>query len=129
MIRRPPRSTRTDTLFPYTALLRSAIVAANEGMRVIVLEKTGVYGGSAAISGGVVWVPNHSGMKSLGIEDSREKAALYLSRVLGNRVRWDMIDAYLDMAPEMVDYMHAHTALRLVPRAARSEEHTSELQS
>src|SRR3546814_15275936 len=26
MIRRPPRSTRTDTLFPYTTLLRSAQV-------------------------------------------------------------------------------------------------------
>src|SRR3546814_5690675 len=28
MIRRPPRSTRTDTLFPYTTLFRSAFVAA-----------------------------------------------------------------------------------------------------
>src|SRR3546814_18692342 len=27
MIRRPPRSTRTDTLFPYTTLFRSQIVA------------------------------------------------------------------------------------------------------
>src|SRR3546814_11297082 len=27
MIRRPPRSTRTDTLFPYTTLFRSHIVA------------------------------------------------------------------------------------------------------
>src|SRR3546814_5125330 len=27
MIRRPPRSTRTDTLFPYTTLFRSAICA------------------------------------------------------------------------------------------------------
>src|SRR3546814_16463858 len=27
MIRRPPRSTRTDTLFPYTTLFRSAVVA------------------------------------------------------------------------------------------------------
>src|SRR3546814_17006156 len=26
MIRRPPRSTRTDTLFPYTTLVRSALV-------------------------------------------------------------------------------------------------------
>src|SRR3546814_14475633 len=25
MIRRPPRSTRTDTLFPYTTLVRSAV--------------------------------------------------------------------------------------------------------
>src|SRR3546814_8333541 len=28
MIRRPPRSTRTDTLFPYTTLFRSPYVAA-----------------------------------------------------------------------------------------------------
>src|SRR3546814_12572403 len=27
MIRRPPRSTRTDTLFPYTTLFRSALVS------------------------------------------------------------------------------------------------------
>src|SRR3546814_3826850 len=28
MIRRPPRSTRTDTLFPYTTLFRSAAIPA-----------------------------------------------------------------------------------------------------
>src|SRR3546814_3936499 len=31
MIRRPPRSTRTDTLFPYTTLFRSAIDAQDSG--------------------------------------------------------------------------------------------------
>src|SRR3546814_14400274 len=29
MIRRPPRSTRTDTLFPYTTLFRSSLVRAD----------------------------------------------------------------------------------------------------
>src|SRR3546814_20886890 len=29
MIRRPPRSTRTDTLFPYTTLFRSSLVRAS----------------------------------------------------------------------------------------------------
>src|SRR3546814_10466550 len=29
MIRRPPRSTRTDTLFPYTTLFRSALVGVD----------------------------------------------------------------------------------------------------
>src|SRR3546814_9264254 len=29
MIRRPPRSTRTDTLFPYTTLFRSRLTAAS----------------------------------------------------------------------------------------------------
>src|SRR3546814_2131665 len=28
MVRRPPRSTRTDTLFPYTTLFRSAVLPA-----------------------------------------------------------------------------------------------------
>src|SRR3546814_6766530 len=31
MIRRPPRSTRTDTLFPYTTLFRSAVSATRGG--------------------------------------------------------------------------------------------------
>src|SRR3546814_7095525 len=30
MIRRPPRSTRTDTLFPYTTLFRSSALSAAE---------------------------------------------------------------------------------------------------
>src|SRR3546814_13181529 len=33
MIRRPPRSTRTDTLFPYTTLFRSAVV--EDGLAII----------------------------------------------------------------------------------------------
>src|SRR3546814_14994688 len=33
MIRRPPRSTRTDTLFPYTTLFRSGLGAANHVVR------------------------------------------------------------------------------------------------
>src|SRR3546814_12746561 len=34
-IRRPPRSTRTDTLFPYTTLFRSQLVVAYSENRVI----------------------------------------------------------------------------------------------
>src|SRR3546814_14669582 len=33
MIRRPPRSTRTDTLFPYTTLFRSSAPAPNRRAR------------------------------------------------------------------------------------------------
>src|SRR3546814_633103 len=33
MIRRPPRSTRTDTLFPYTTLFRSGFVRAEVARR------------------------------------------------------------------------------------------------
>ena len=106
--------------------LTAATVAALEGATVMLIEKCSDFGGGAATSGGVVWVPNHSGMAALGIEDSREQAALYLRRVLGNRARWELIDAYLDHAPEMVDYMRANTALQLVPRPIGPDYYSEE---
>src|SRR3546814_7865225 len=40
MIRRPPRSTRTDTLFPYTTLCRSVLAyVAQEAVDVVVVYK------------------------------------------------------------------------------------------
>src|SRR3546814_10257187 len=46
MIRRPPRSTRTDTLFPYTTLFRSPVaadgVAADDGEAEIGEERDGL---------------------------------------------------------------------------------------
>src|SRR3546814_8779952 len=40
MIRRPPRSTRTDTLFPYTTLFRRAVLAvADERIGMATVEK------------------------------------------------------------------------------------------
>src|SRR3546814_9916332 len=37
MIRRPPRSTRTDTLFPYTTLFRSVVVATQDELGIFIL--------------------------------------------------------------------------------------------
>src|SRR3546814_4892538 len=45
MIRRPPRSTRTDTLFPYTTLFRSA-----DGRVRIVVKSSGIASEEGAIS-------------------------------------------------------------------------------
>src|SRR3546814_18876684 len=38
MIRRPPRSTRTDTLFPYTTLFRSKLDESREFKRLRILQ-------------------------------------------------------------------------------------------
>src|SRR3546814_15770029 len=45
MIRRPPRSTRTDTLFPYTTLCRSVFDALRKGE--ITLEIAKAYGSTS----------------------------------------------------------------------------------
>src|SRR3546814_18791494 len=46
MIRRPPRSTRTDTLFPYTTLFRSALdeAIAREALDKATFERTPIAG-------------------------------------------------------------------------------------
>src|SRR3546814_8105567 len=47
MIRRPPRSTRTDTLFPYTTLFRSRIDADRLLVAIIIIECRPVEGHGA----------------------------------------------------------------------------------
>src|SRR3546814_10543735 len=43
MIRRPPRSTRTDTLFPYTTLFRSDYVFAKSGASAFFMTPLSAY--------------------------------------------------------------------------------------
>src|SRR3546814_9962935 len=43
MIRRPPRSTRTDTLFPYTTLFRSCLVPTCHGVSLSPSERDALW--------------------------------------------------------------------------------------
>src|SRR3546814_3523748 len=59
MIRRPPRATRTDTLFPYTTLFRSSprLSRFAELARSLSMTPTGLLGGS--------FNPAHSGHRAI----------------------------------------------------------------
>src|SRR3546814_16168874 len=78
MIRRPPRSTRTDTLFPYTTLFRSHVRIATLCMKpgredtAIVLDLFGRqhYGAGAVAE-------QHAGRPILPVEDAAERLAAY----------------------------------------------------
>src|SRR3546814_762643 len=67
MIRRPPRSTRTDTLFPYTTLFRSVCHrAAGEGDRAVgapkLTDAIWLYGGDRASITATVTQPRNGVM-------------------------------------------------------------------
>src|SRR3546814_2554256 len=51
MIRRPPRSTRTDTLFPYTTLFRSDVEQHLGAVDVVVEPQPGSVGEVVALAG------------------------------------------------------------------------------
>src|SRR3546814_8580880 len=54
MIRRPPRSTRTDTLFPYTTLFRSGPSAASIVVVIGAIDATRVFRLARAVAMNVV---------------------------------------------------------------------------
>lgn len=66
------------------AAFAAAVTAADAGMSVVMLEGTDRWGGSSAMSGGGMWLPNNPLMQSDGAGDSREEALAYLERTVGD---------------------------------------------
>src|SRR3546814_9902766 len=101
MMRRPPRSTRTDTLFPYTTLFRSANkpnhVTASKPLKPLDSASVGT-----------------SGRTPTRLDDVTPNARSFLSFICPSNVGTDDI------------YMSMRFPIKSV---IRSEEHTSELQS
>jgi 3-oxosteroid 1-dehydrogenase len=93
--------------------MTAALVARREGLEALVLEKTEFYGGSSALSGGGLWVPNNPLMREAGFHDSLEQARAYLDATVGDRVPASRKQAYLVQAPQMVAYLLRHSQLRL----------------
>src|SRR3546814_6712764 len=112
MVRQPPRSTRTDTLFPYTPLFRSCpICDAYEirGRRVAVLGCSD-HGAAEAI-----FVRHYSDTVTLLAQDASELSQADEANLVRNAIRVERAPVS-DLSVNVKDLL-------------RSEEHTSELQS
>src|SRR3546814_8948806 len=114
MIRRPPRSTRTDTLFPYTTLFRSEVAERLRHLLAVHHYVAVVHPQARHLRGAV------------------GAAAL---RDLVLVVREDEIEATAVDVEDLAQVFQRHRGAFDVPAraaaapGARSEEHTSELQS
>src|SRR3546814_1607289 len=101
MIRRPPRSTRTDTLFPYTTLFRSGVVLAVAAIFSIAFVHARAPSRQSAIAWSAVLTITFIaavigtisraalGLTLLGLVASIN---LYLVRAQGKRRLWLLID-------------------------------------
>ncbi|WP_408588613.1 FAD-dependent oxidoreductase [Paraburkholderia bannensis] len=92
--------------------LLAACRAADQGLSVVVLEKSGEYGGTSAVSGGGIWIPCNHLIAEAGGKDTREAARRYLDACIEGASSPARIDAYLDTAPEMLRYLEARTPVR-----------------
>src|SRR3546814_4040391 len=129
MIRRPPRSTRTDTLFPYTTLFRS--VQLVEGILQGVLQR-------------IARLPQPGHLAALGadrrqLEEGRHRLAVFQQHALGVGQVLDpgqqVRERRRDAIERIVVGLGGRSAPAPAARAARlgdtlrSEEHTSDLPS
>ena len=91
----------------------AAILAADNGAEVALLERAEVVGGTTALSGGVLWVPNNPHMAEAGIEDSREDALAYLNSLSLGMMDGELVETLIDTGPEMLRYMEENTPVSL----------------
>ncbi|WP_448042133.1 FAD-dependent oxidoreductase [Bradyrhizobium liaoningense] len=95
--------------------MTAAAVAAAEGLRVLVIEKTAWVGGTTAWSGGMVWIPANPKMKEAGLSDSVTDAVRYLSSTVPESANSGLRAAFLARGPEAIAYLEANTEVRLQP--------------
>src|SRR3546814_9215786 len=105
MVRRPPRSTRTDTLVPYTTLFRSTRVGSG-----------GPWRGSCGAGAGVV----------IGVDGAAQRRRLRSNRTPG-KVEHRRAAGLLLAGARVGRSLEGLGPCQ--PQPHRSEEHTSELQS
>ena len=92
--------------------MTAAAVAAAEGAKVLVIEKTDFAGGTTAWSGGMVWIPANRHMRSADIADSPLNAKEYLAQTVPESTNAELREIFLKRGPEAIDYLEARTELR-----------------
>jgi 3-oxosteroid 1-dehydrogenase len=97
--------------------MTAALVAHDLGLKPLVIEKSSLIGGTTAVSGGAVWIPNNPKMQALGTPDSLQEALVYLQETVGEYYDDDKARSYVTSGVELVEYLekHSHVAFRPGP--------------
>lgn len=85
--------------------LVGALRAAQHGLRVLVLEKSDVCGGTAAYSGAGLWAPANRYVLEAGQPDDLDLAQTYLEHTVGDRTPRSMQQAFLHAAADTIDWL------------------------
>ena len=95
----------------------AAVRGHDLGLDVLLVEKSELYGGNSAMSGGVCWVANNPGMAGEGIPDSDEEGFKYLKHITKGEVPDDRLWLYIRESKRVLAYLHDKTNVRYVPLA------------
>ena len=95
--------------------LACAITAKKRGLDVVVIEKEPVFGGTTALSGGVLWIPlNHHGRKQ-NPQDTVDAVRTYMLEETGNYFDETAVSTFIEQGPKMVDFFEKNTEMQFIP--------------
>lgn len=101
--------------------MAAALFAAIAGKSVLLVERTEYLGGTTALSAATTWIPNSRHATKVSQDDSPEKAALFLDRVVGNYGRREMRQAFLESGPKAIDTLEDHSDVHFRPYATHPD--------
>jgi succinate dehydrogenase/fumarate reductase flavoprotein subunit len=94
--------------------MTAALVAALEGLDVLLCEATQQVGGTSATSAGTIWVPCNSQGRAAGFEDSLEEAMRYLDGLVPSGEGRSLREVYLRSGPDVVDDLARRTRVQFM---------------
>jgi 3-oxosteroid 1-dehydrogenase len=103
--------------------LAAALTAHEQGLSVLVVEKSSHVGGSTARSGGALWLPASPVIGECGGVDTARRAQTYLDSVVAGSAPQQRSAAYLDNLPATVDMLRRTTPMKLFWAKEYSDYH------
>ena len=95
--------------------LATAITARKRGLDVVVIEKEPVFGGTTAISGGVLWIPLNLHGRKQNPADTLDAVRTFMINETGNYYDAAAVEAFLENGPRMVEFFERETQMQFVP--------------
>jgi len=95
----------------------AAITAASAGLKVLMVEKEPLFGGTTCFSAGMVWIPGSRQAKAAGIADDPRAALAYLEGEGGDKIDATKAAVYVDRAAAVMAWFedHTHVSYHLSP--------------
>lgn len=103
--------------------LAVAVTAAWLGLKVVVLEKTELVGGTSAWSGGILWIPRNFFAIASNPSGDIEEPHTYLRKQAGKYFNEENATAFLTYAPQMLEFFQAHTWVEFFDAGAFPDFH------
>lgn len=92
--------------------MSAAVTAAHEGLKVLVVEKAAVYGGTTARSGGWLWIPGTKLATEQGLQEPQGAARKYLEHEATTHFDGARVDAFIENGPKAIDFFTSKTCVQ-----------------